>query len=1059
MSDQTFITNENGKNLRDRFTSLIKDTKLFDVLVGYFYTSGFKSIYPSLEKTEKIRILIGISTNRQTLDLLNKAESHIQSHKQILDGFSGAIKNELEITEDNVETEESISKFIEWLQSKKIEIKAYPHEKIHSKLYIMTFAEGDRDKGRVITGSSNFTENGLINNIEFNVELKNPSDYDFAKDSFERLWKEGVDLSKEYIETINKETWLNDTITPYELYLKFLYEYFKEEINQEDEIINKYRPENFRQLKYQDHAVINAKKIINEYGGVFLSDVVGLGKTYMGTMLCQELAGRTLIIAPPHLIDENNQGSWENAFKDFGFRSRDYQCRSIGLLEKIIDREEHLSFDNVLIDEAHNTRNEETERFTLLSQICSGKKVILVTATPYHNSPMDLLAQIKLFQKAKKSTIPNMPDLQGFFGVLAKNLRGLDRVEDRDEYLRVTRENSKLIREKVLKYLMVRRTRREIMEFYGDDLAKQKMKFPKIADPKPIFYKFNNIESDLFNKTIKSLTHEFHFARYSPMMYLKNIKLENFDRLRETNMTTFMRILLIKRLESSFYAFKKTLSRFIYSYERFIEQYNQGEVYVSKKYSNKIYDYIDQEDFEAIDILIESQEAQRYLANDFNENYIEHLEHDLYLLKEISSGWNNIERDPKIDAFKSDLAIEESVRKGKALIFSESEETAEYLFKELQSVYPNKILYFSSKSSHNDREIVINNFDANAFQPRNDFKLLITTDVLAEGVNLHASNVVINYDIPWNPTKIMQRVGRINRVDTKYEEIFTYTFFPTDDSDDLIKLKSSAESKIAAFISLLGSDAKLLTDNEEIEAHNLFTKLISKEAIEGEDEVESELGYLQEIRKLRDENPSLFNKIKRLPKKARSARKNNKEALITYLRKGRIQKFFYVEKNLEPIEKDFIEAANILKANPNENKIKFGKNYYELLNKNKNFLDKSLEIDIEDYVNKRGSGDNASKLIKLLKAKNIRQHDSFTEVEDEYIANVIEELEAGTIPKGICKSINNLIEPEMLQNPIKIISVLKNNIPKEFLEKKPTFEISMGKDNKEVILSEYFSAD
>ena len=103
MSDQTFITNENGKNLRDRFSSLIKDTKLFDVLVGYFYTSGFKSIYPSLEKTEKIRILIGISTNKQTLDLLNKAESHIQSHKQILDGFSGAIKNELETTEAEID--------------------------------------------------------------------------------------------------------------------------------------------------------------------------------------------------------------------------------------------------------------------------------------------------------------------------------------------------------------------------------------------------------------------------------------------------------------------------------------------------------------------------------------------------------------------------------------------------------------------------------------------------------------------------------------------------------------------------------------------------------------------------------------------------------------------------------------------------------------------------------------------------------------------------------------------------------------------------------------------
>jgi superfamily II DNA or RNA helicase len=153
--------------------------------------------------------------------------------------------------------------------------------------------------------------------------------------------------------------------------------------------------------------------------------VVGLGKTYMGTMLCQELKGRILVLAPPHLIDENNEGSWENSFKNFGFRSRDYKCQSIGVLDKIIKKNLHNEFDVVLIDEAHRFRTEETETYAKLSQICRGKKVVLVTATPYNNSPKDILSQIKLFQSSKQSTIPSLANLEGFFNKLEKDLRRL----------------------------------------------------------------------------------------------------------------------------------------------------------------------------------------------------------------------------------------------------------------------------------------------------------------------------------------------------------------------------------------------------------------------------------------------------------------------------------------------------------------------------------------------------------------------------------------------------------------------------------------------------------
>jgi len=1057
--DLTFITNEEGLNLKDRFATLVKSTRFFDVLVGYFYTSGFSAIYPSLEKTEKIRILVGISTNRQTYDLIQRT----QSHKEVGNQFGQAVKEEMEVSENDFQVEEGVKKFLEWLKSGKLEIHAYPDEKIHSKLYVMTFEEGTMDAGRVITGSSNFTHSGLVENLEFNVELKNRTDYEFAKHKFEELWGNSVDLSEKYIETIQKDTWLREDISPYELYLKFLYEYFKEEINEDVSLDRRYRPENFKELKYQDHAVINARKIVEEYGGVFLSDVVGLGKTFMGTMLCQELNGRVLALAPPHLIDENNQGGWENAFRNFGFRARDYKCRSIGMLEQIIKKGEHTDFDIVLIDEAHRFRTEETETYAKLAEICRGKKVILVTATPYNNAPSDLLAQVKLFQRPRQSTIPNLPDIEGFFKSLERKLKGLDRQKDKVEYIQATKENARLIREKILKYLMVRRTRKEIIEYYGDDLKKQKMKFPEVAAPKPIFYEFSPEEDEIFFKTIKLVTKDFKYARYTPMLHHKGVSA--MEKLSQKNMMKFMRILLIKRLESSFFAFTQTLGRFIHSYEKFIEEFENGTVYVSAKHTQKIFEYLERDDLEGIDTLLEEGKAEKFSSNEFDETLEADLHSDMQILHEIQSMWKRVKRDPKIIAFKDILAQEKPIHDGKSIIFTESKETAEYLKDQLQDGFPKQIISFTGANTVADREEVIANFDANAKNPKDDYKLLITTDVFAEGANLHRSNVVINYDIPWNPTRIMQRVGRINRVDTEHDKIYTYTFFPTDQSNEQIKLREAAEAKIAAFISLLGSDSKLLTDGEEIEAHSLFSQLISKETIEGEEEGESEIKYLQEIRHVRDDAPSLFEKIKKLPKKARTARKSEEpvSGLLTYFRKGKLQKFFLVRHDAVSIaqEIDFIEAAKMLKAPKTEPRAKLNKVFYDLLKKNSEMLTKVAEHEEVEFSSKRGSRDNSARLSKVLKSKGIKNFQGFTDDDELYIEQVINGLDTGGIPKKITQKIFSKIQagPEYLANPIKLLGLLKSVLPNAFLN--PTHaEQKRGQlSYNEVILSEYFSVD
>lgn len=1056
-SDLTFITNEKDKTLLDRFKVLIRDTNFFDVLVGYFYTSGFYAIYKSLENTEKIRILIGISTNKQTIDLIKESkQQELQfSHSETKQHFSSMITEEITNSKDNREVEQGVKKFIEWLQTGKLEIKAYPTENIHAKLYIMTFAEGDRDIGRVITGSSNFTQAGMVDNLELNVELKNSSDYEFAKNKFEELWKQGVDVKDTYIETIKQKTWLNPDIKPYELYLKFLYEYFKDEISQNEEILFQYAPSGFKKLEYQEQAVLNAKKILEEYGGVFLSDVVGLGKTYMAALLAGQIDGRTLVIAPPVLLDENNPGSWKNVFEDFGIRASHFE--SIGKLEHLIEQGTE-KYKNIIIDEAHRFRTETNDTYEDLAEICRGKRVILVTATPFNNRPKDILSQIKLFQNSKKSTIPGLPNLEAFFGSLENRIKEIDRHKDSKTFIEMARNNAKEIRERVLKYLMVRRTRKEITTYFSKDLEKQKLKFPDVANPEAIFYELTEDEDRVFNKTIELIAKKFIYTRYTPMLFYTGDKITDFEKTQQKNMGKFMKILLVKRLESSFFAFKNSIHRFINTYESFIDQFNKGFVYVSKKYSNKVFEYLEDEDLEQVQRLINEEKAQKYPSSDFNSEFKKNLLEDLNTLREIAKLWDSVHHDPKLDKFINILSTRTILKENKLIVFTESKETATYLSKKLQEKYQG-ILLFSGQSSAATRDEVINNFDAKARLPKNDFRILVTTEVLSEGVNLHRSNVVINYDLPWNPTRLMQRVGRINRVDTTFDKIYTFNFFPTKQANDQLKLKEAAEAKIHAFISLLGADARLLTEGEEIESHELFSRLISKKTILGEeDEEESPLKYLEVIRNVRDNKPDLFDQIKHMAKKSRTAKKYERKDnnLITYFRKGKIQKFFITE-NDEAIELDFMSAAKTLEATIETKKESIDENFYQLLEKNKKLFEMTTIEDIE-IKGTRGGRDSASQLLKDIMA--IKDYRKFTEEQEEYLRKLISQLEEGGIPKQTAKTTLTELRKSYITdtNPLKLLAIIQKNIPAIFLESH-YIEGTDSYSNREVILSEYLVGD
>lgn len=1065
-TDLTFLTNEPDRTLSKRLKVLMAGSKAFDCLVGYFYISGFHLIYKSLEDVDKIRILVGLSTDKGTYDLIQKAKEEgeipLISQAEIKEQAPAAIIEELENSEDSASVQEGVLKFVEWLKSGKLEIRSYPDDRIHAKVYIMTFKDGAADVGRVITGSSNLTQFGLRENIEFNVELKNSGDYYFAQEKFEELWKDATDLSITYRETlINRSPYAH--FTPYELYLKFLYEYFKDEINISDSDDDLYVPEGFLKLGYQFEAVASAKRILEEYGGVFLSDVVGTGKTYMSALLAQRLDGRSLVIAPPHLLDKDNSGSWPRVFGDFRVPHTDFE--SIGSLDAILDRDPS-RYKNVFIDESQRFRTEDTKTYAKLKEICHGKRVILVSATPMNNTPDDIRSQIKLFQSGKNSTIPNLRNLEAFFDGLKKKLRGLDRKKNRDKYIEVVRENAAKTRNSVLKYLMVRRTRRDIEKYYAEDLKKQDLTFPKVADPVALLYQFNANENKIFSGTMQIVTQSFLYTRYRPLAYYTGY-VDSRELQAQVNLTSFMKILLVKRLESSFHAFRLTIDRFISTYESVIKAYKNGHVYISKKYAPKIFELLGMDDYAAIDQYIQDDKAIKYDAKDFKPTFIRDLKRDLTVLKGIRDDWATVTRDPKWEKFAEELKKDKHLKKSKLIIFTESKETAEYLHEQISKNIESKTLLFTGSSSDGQRTLVISNFDAKADNPRDDYRILVTTEVLSEGINLHKSNVVINYDIPWNPTRMMQRVGRVNRIGTKFDKIFTYNFFPTEEGNDAIKLKEAAEAKIEMFIEMLGNDARLLTDGEEIKSHDLFAKLNSKQTIIGEEGEDNELEYLMEIRKIRDEKTKLFARIKNLPKKARSTRQISSidnagieglPGLITYFRQGRLDKFFYTVKGKDAVELDFFQTAKILKpVDINEPRKSIPADFYDILEVNKSAFEHATSLEYEEMTQSHKGGRNEQYLIKRLKANEIRKCPKYTDADEEYIARVIKLLNDGVLPKNTTKKIADKLRKEI--DPLKVLSILKDDIPQNFFEPAIARGTSSVYKPREVILSSYLLED
>ena len=1051
-NDLKFFTNEPERDLYTRFASILKsNTQFFDVLVGYFSASGFFKLYEALETVDKIRILVGLNVDKYTVKIIDTIKDEVStasiSANEGKEIMAEEIEKEFEQADTTMEIEQGVRVFIDWLKSGKLEMRMYTEAPIHAKVYIM---RKDPEKvpdmfGSVITGSSNFSASGLVNNLEFNVELKDADDVMFALDRFEFLWDKAVDIRDVYIETVEQNTWMRDDITPYQLYLKTLYEFFKEEINADKEDFNTLLPDGYMNLRYQRDAVTQARKKLDAYNGVFISDVVGLGKTYICAMLANSFKRNTykLFICPPVLVDY-----WRSVLQEFDVARCDVE--SLGKLDKIIEKGTD-KYSYVFIDEAHRFRNSGTDSFTQLHQICRDKKVVLISATPINNYTSDIENQLYLFQSKQSGTINGIKNIEGFFRGLNSKLA--KKPKGSSEYKAQMRANSEVIRDRLIREVMIRRTRSEVQKYYEDDLKKQGLHFPTAGSPERIVYEFDKITDEAFSETIAAIK-DFRYTRYTPLLYLKDK--EKYAKLlvSQHNMGGFMKGVLVKRLESSFYAFSKTLGRFIESYEKFIDMVKSGKVYISKKVN--VYDLLDDGDLNKLMYYIEQEDVMEFKTSDFEPKFLKYLERDLSELKYLQDLWGMVKTDPKLDKFKDELSNNPTMKNKKIIVFTESKETADYLYENLKELYGSRIVHFSGQSSKNLKSEIEDSFNPKNKNKNNDkYDLLITTDVLAEGINLHRANVLVNYDLPWNPTRIMQRVGRINRVGTEFDRIYVFNFFPTTQSAQHMPLEERILEKLQAFHDTLGEDFKYLSDDEETSPQKLFDDL-SKNIDDEEESTNPELAYLAVIRKIRDEDPKLFAQIKRLPKKSKSAKINpasNDDSTVTFIRKGALKSFFKTDENGTE-QLTFMEAIKFIEADKDEKKLSISSKYYDHLKNNSSAFDNMLIEDEEISLERPMVAGNDAKIIKSLKG--MKTQDIFTDEQEAIIDRLISCWENGEIPAKVSKDVAKAIK--LASDIMALYYEIVRLVPETYLEEKQEKKLVV-EGKKEIILSCFLKGD
>lgn len=934
------FTNKGGNTLMREFEGVLQHNpqiRNLDAVVGFLRASGYFSLRPFLDNIGKVRILIGIDVDKYIAQAAQQGKLFFGAEEDVKADTLRKIRKDIETSHYKKEIEEGMFQMVQDLVDGKLELRAHPSKKIHAKLYILYPDNFNQyTQGMAITGSSNLSGNGLgitqERQYEFNVKMDRYDDVKFSKDEFEQLWEEakGCEITADDVKTTIEQTYLKGDVSPYDLYIKMLMEYFSDRVLETDNDDPFDMPEGYAKYDYQMDAVIEGYQKLIRYDGFFLADVVGLGKTVIATMIAKKFLienGRDhtkiLVVYPP-AVEQN----WKATFKDFGI---DKYAKFItnGSLSKVLDEENYNywnadEYDLILVDEAHKFRSHTTSAFEQLQEICKmpriekgnipgyKKKVMLISATPMNNTPADLYNEILLFQDPRHCTIDGVGNLTAFFSPLIKEFKRLKNNSEAD--IRDFKRLAERVRDRVIKPLTVRRTRTDIENVprYNKDVNG----FPKVERPNESWYELNEHLEDLFKQAMQTLRTRLTYARYQAIAYLKPEATDGlYDNaeLISRSLAGIRKNGLVKRLESSFYAFQVSLENFRQANQNMIDMFDNNKVFIAPDLDINLLlesGYTEEEIEEKLNAKAENNPKNAIFAtDDFRPEFIEMLRQDQKILEQMVSDWKDItDADDskfakfnellKHELFKTDRNLEQ-----KLVVFSESVDTVEYLQRRINRP---DVLVISAKNRNQQFKTIRENFDANYKNKRNDYNIILTTDVLAEGINLHRSNVIVNYDTPWNSTRLMQRIGRVNRIGSASKHIYNYVFYPSREGNREINLNQIAVSKIQTFHSTFGEDNQIYS-REEILERNLG-KLFDEAIKEQKKDFNKEIPFYEELRTLYQTNRREYNRIAKLSLRSRTGRGARVVEGVTlsgdtlvFLKTNFRKVFFLVSENAEAI--------------------------------------------------------------------------------------------------------------------------------------------------------------
>lgn len=950
----SFFTNQGENTLYEKFKGVfenMQNIEYFKSVIGYFRASGYFAIRKHFPDNLKVRIIAGINVDPFIAIAQKKGLLFNPNARDTKETFLENIRQDVMNAKYGKEIEEGIFQLIGDIADGRIEIRAHNSKKLHSKFYIFlcqNYGIHNRN-GFVIMGSSNLSAQGLgledvEHNFEMNVQLDDYDNVKFADDEFEKLWVQSTSILAVDAPSLIKKTYLELNPTPFELYVKFLIEYFGKNIEYDPDSISDIPLKKFKKLSYQIDAVNQGYELLLKHNGFFLADVVGTGKTVMAALLAKKFIinngpkTKILIVYPPAL-----EKNWKSTFKEFRI---DEKCHFIanGSLSKIVDGDHNYAdkerYDLILVDEAHKFRNHRSQQFENLQIICKSgreniggidgyeKKVVLISATPLNNKPEDIYYLISLFQDIRNSNLGE-PNLQKYFYPHIIRYKALIQQSPLD--LQAIQDIFNDIRDKVVKDITIRRTRTDLMknERYAKDLFDQGIIFPKVADPFANEYELPHELALLFLETANSIIdkNKIDFYRYQAIAYLTDEANNGLYQSAQTisrSLAYIMQTQLIKRLESSFYAFKKSLNKITASTKQMIEMYERDSVFIAPDLdiSDLLNKGLTDEEIEIEILKIDDDKPKnkKFRQTDFKAGFIEGLRKDYENLNELNERWQSIEEDndPKwhvfIQLLENEYFNKDKNELGKLVIFTESADTLNYLTSRLKKETVYKVLSITSDNRNKEFDTIRENFDAN-FEGtfRNDYDIILTTDVLAEGINLHRANVIVNYDTPWNPTKLIQRLGRINRIGSKAHYIYNYNFYPSEHGDTRINLRQKSLVKLQSSHSTFGEDNKIYTLDEIIDQFRMFE--------EKEEDKDIRTEYLEWLRKYREQNEEHFNAIRKMPLKVRCIRKaTEKESSIAFVKNGD-HKNIYLHLEGKSFSIPFEKAVKIFEAPKSEDGI------------------------------------------------------------------------------------------------------------------------------------------